>query len=106
MAPSCRRRACSALGEGPRGFSLEASLTTEASPSSRRTSSKGFPGAYTGTEAKRGGRLGRAGLAASGGRIGAQRLHLGHLPGKVREQAADLGLVLVSAEIDQNRIVP
>ncbi len=38
--------ACSALGDGPSGFSLEASFTEPEIPSSRSTSSIGLPGEY------------------------------------------------------------
>ena len=38
--------ASSAAGKGPNGPSFEASLTTRSSPSSRWTSSTGFPGSY------------------------------------------------------------
>ena len=37
------RIAASALGDGPKGFSLEASFTELAMPYSRSTSSIGFP---------------------------------------------------------------
>src|SRR6185503_16500944 len=41
-----RASASSAAGKGPSDPSLEASLTTRSSPSSRWTSSTGFPGSY------------------------------------------------------------
>ena len=41
--------ACCTSGQGGTGHSLEATLTTSSSPSSRITSSMGLPGLYTGT---------------------------------------------------------
>src|SRR5438094_2755301 len=38
--------AATARGDGPRGFSFEASFTTSSRPSSRLTSSTGLPGTY------------------------------------------------------------
>src|ERR671919_1992014 len=43
---SASRSAAIANGEGPRGFSLDASLTASVIPYSRSVSSIGFPGTY------------------------------------------------------------
>src|SRR5215471_19113909 len=46
MSDAAVRRASSAFGEGPSGFSFDASLYAPTTPSSRSTSSIGLPGVY------------------------------------------------------------
>src|SRR6185436_14663038 len=106
--------AASARGDGPNGFSFEASLIEPVMPYSRSSSSSGMPGGYgasrwihSGTRSLMSIVLSRVLMAAcSGGGIRAENLHGTGERRHARERALDARVGAMPAQIEEEHVLP
>src|SRR6185295_8679234 len=91
-----------ARGDGPIGFSFEASLTALVMPSSRSSSSIGLPGVYASTASRCGRGMRTKTLLRD--RIAAERLHVAARGAQLFDRTQDRPIGDVPVDLDQDQI--